>query len=124
MPRTRAPLRARAALALAAALLLAGGCVRWQPAPATLAPTDTADLRVRTTDGRSIKLADAVVWPDSVVGRRWEEPRGARIAIPRAEICSVQVAHADPLRTMGLLAAIVVGALIVVGSVLSHAYST
>lgn len=97
---------------------LCSACYHWHPEP--LAPSAGADearasaVKLSLVDGSTLVLYDALVRADSVTGLRSLE-HSARIAIPRADIGTMEVRHLHAGKTtlaVGLAVGVVAGVVI------------
>ena len=90
--------------------LLACGCRSWSPLPLT--PKAIGDLppnsRVVRTGGERVVFYTGKVTKDSIIGSRGDT---VRVAIPRDSVTRVEKSYFAPVRTVGLLAGLAVGAL-------------
>lgn len=104
-------------LAACAALTL-GGCTTWarQSGPPARAVASHAGARIRVTrtDHSVITVRDARVLGDTIVGRTDDDAR-LRVAIPVADVASVDARAVSGARTAGLGAGVFLGVLAVAG---------
>jgi hypothetical protein len=97
------PLRRLALVVPLAASL--GGCMTWSRQPAAAPGQDRffATARVTRGDGSVFVLDNVTVGRDSVVGRNDDAAR-SRIALPLAEVRSVEARRENALGTLALMA--------------------
>lgn len=104
-------------LAACAALTL-GGCTTWsrqsEPPAQAVASHPGARIRVTRTDHSVVTVRDARVVGDTLVGATDDDAR-LRVAVPVADIASVDARAVSGVRTAGLGAGIFLGVLAVAG---------
>jgi hypothetical protein len=118
--------RALTAVALASITVASAGCRSWQPSPiervspATLA--NAKAVRVTRLDGSTLEIAGPQLAGDSLVGSVGSPPQRAAVAL--RDVQRLEERRVDAGRTGGLTAAILLGALAVVGIIAAVALAS
>ena len=101
-------------LALAASL---GACTTWgrQPVPTPGEDRFFTTARVTPVDGPALLLDNVTVGRDSVIGRERNGPR-SRVAIPVANVRTVEARRADTIGTAAVVLVTIVGTIALWGA--------
>lgn len=117
----RSSVRSVVAVISAAAFLSA--CHSWstrdRASPADLRRDAPREMRITRSSGDVLRLEDAVVREDSVVGRA---PGGEREAVPISDVSRLEVREFDTVDTVLLGAGIAAGAVVAYGAAFTIAF--